>query len=187
MAAGKPPGTMTVEDWLLADLPEGVHAELVDGSLEMTPLADPPHQIVLFRLNVGFSAYRAGHPEFPLWWSTPGRIAIPGADRGREPDLALYAGEPPLARGPLAWTELRPLLVVEVVSPGQEVRDHVEKRLDYRLAEIPEYWIFDYERRLFLALRRTDRGWDEQQLRGQGTYSTPLLPGFELDLAQLWP
>ena len=45
-----PTGLMTVDEWLLYDVPEGFGAELVDGMLEMTPLAGKRHQRVLAKL-----------------------------------------------------------------------------------------------------------------------------------------
>ena len=41
---------MTVEEWLLYDVPEGLHAELVDGELVMNPLANWRHQQIVRRL-----------------------------------------------------------------------------------------------------------------------------------------
>lgn len=34
-----------------------------------------------------------------------------------------------------------PLLAIEVASPGNTERDTVDKRLEYALAKVPEYWI----------------------------------------------
>lgn len=36
-----------------------------------------------------------------------------------------------------------PALAIEVVSPGDTARDTVEKRLEYALAKVPEYWIIN--------------------------------------------
>jgi Uma2 family endonuclease len=180
------PKKLTIDDWLTYDVPEGLHAELVDGVLEMNPLAEPPHQIALQRMIRQLDVFLYLHPNDELWWSSPGRLPIPGTSRGREPDLAIYDKYPHGLVGPLAWKRLSPVIVVEVVSPGQEVRDHADKRRDYFLAKVPEYWIVDLERRLFLALLRAEAGWNEIQLAETGTYPTPLLPGFELDIGKLW-
>ncbi len=36
-----------------------------------------------------------------------------------------------------------PALAIEVASPGDTVRDTVDKRLEYALAKVPEYWIIN--------------------------------------------
>jgi Uma2 family endonuclease len=182
------PGPMTVEEWLEYEVPEGYRAELVDGELVMTPLAEPTHQIILDRLGQQIAQFRLAHPGVIQFCSTPARFPIPGrpGQRGREPDLGIY-NEGPRQLGPkLSWKDLHPVVVAEVVSPEQEARDYADKRRDYHLARIPEYWIVDFERRLFSALRWTEHGWNEHQIEGEGTYSTPLLPGLALDIGLLW-
>jgi hypothetical protein len=42
------------------------------------------------------------------------------APNGREPDLGLDDRQPAEAAGGLGWKEALPLLVVEIVAPGQE-------------------------------------------------------------------
>jgi Uma2 family endonuclease len=179
---------MTVEEWLLYDVPEGLHAELVDGELVMNPLANWDHQQVVRRLTRQVEAFIDASPGVLKTLSAPCRFPIPGTKmpRGREPDLGLYDREPSQPHSALAWQEVRPVVVVEVVSPGDTDRDYVDKRLDYWRAEIPEYWIVDEARRLFLALRRTPHGWDEHLIEDSGTYRTPLLPGLTLAIEPLW-
>jgi Uma2 family endonuclease len=47
-----------------------------------------------------------------------------------------------------------PLLVVEVVSPGeiQRDRDYIAKRIQYQDCGIPEYWIVDPQTQTILVL-----------------------------------
>ena len=47
-----------------------------------------------------------------------------------------------------------PLLVIEVVSPGeiQRERDYIAKRMQYQDSGIPEYWIVDPQTRTILVL-----------------------------------
>jgi Uma2 family endonuclease len=91
--------------------------------------------------------------------------------------------EPASSRG---WKEVLPFLVVEVVSPDYRKRDYIEKWRDYHDARIPEYWIVDGERRHLLALRWTPGDWELHKFEGSGVYTTPLLPGLELDVVRLW-
>jgi Uma2 family endonuclease len=179
---------MSVDEWLLYDVPEGMHAELVDGELSINPLANWRHQQIVRQLARLVEAYIDAHPGVLATLSSPCRFPIPGTEkpRVREPDLGLYDKLPPDPDDPLAWKHVRPLVVVEVVSPGDEKRDYADKRRDYHRAGIPEYWIVDHERRLLLALRWTPEGWNEHHVEGPGPYTTPLLPGFTLAVDRLW-
>ena len=66
----------------------------------------------------------------------------------RVPDLVLFSEEGVLALNGAARSLVLldmppPLLVVEVVSPGQEARDYRYKRSEYAARGIAEYWIVD--------------------------------------------
>lgn len=56
-----------------------------------------------------------------------------------------------------------PLLVIEVVSPGelQRNRDYITKRLQYQDCGIPEYWIVDPEAQIILLLKLTRNTYTE--------------------------
>jgi Uma2 family endonuclease len=182
---------VTFEGWLRSDLPEGSRSELIDGVIEMTPLASKRHQRVLRNLIRQLDAFIASHPGVLAGWDAPCRLPIPGqpgSARGREPDLGLYDRDPPDLDDPMAWAAVLPVVAVEVVSvdPAEAYRDYVEKRRDYHAADIPEYWLVDFRLRLFTALRRTPHGWDEHTIEGGASYSTALLPGLALDTGKLW-
>ncbi|NEQ08963.1 MAG: Uma2 family endonuclease, partial [Moorea sp. SIO4E2] len=72
-----------------------------------------------------------------------------------------------------------PLLVVEVVSPGelQRERDYIAKRIQYQDCAIPEYWIVDPESKTILVLKLTGTSYTEV-----GSFSGDelvLSPGFK--------
>lgn len=56
-----------------------------------------------------------------------------------------------------------PLLVVEVVSPGdiQRERDYIAKRSQYQDCGIPEYWIVDPQTQTILILELTNKTYRE--------------------------
>lgn len=73
-----------------------------------------------------------------------------GEPRNRYPDLTIIREEhvKQLARrSTIRLSMAPPLLVVEVVSPGelQRDRDYVAKRRQYEDLGVPEYWIVDLE------------------------------------------
>jgi len=59
-----------------------------------------------------------------------------------------------------------PLLVVEIVSPGevQRNRDYVAKRMQYQDLGVPEYWIVNPEEETVLVLEWQANGYGEDRL-----------------------
>ena len=84
-------------------------------------------------------------------------LEVRGEPRNRYPDLTIIREEhiKQLAnRNTIRLSMLPPLLVVEVVSPGelQRDRDFIAKRLQYQDCGIPEYWIIDPQTQSILVL-----------------------------------
>jgi Uma2 family endonuclease len=80
-----------------------------------------------------------------------------------------------------------PAIVVEFVSKRHRdrVRDYEEKRREYELAGVQEYWIIDRFRRIMTVYRLPPAEPSESIVKENEIYRTPLLPGFELPLARL--
>lgn len=84
-------------------------------------------------------------------------IEVQGEPRNRYPDLTILREEhiEQLARRNTVRLSMNPpLLVVEVVSPGevQRQRDYVAKRFQYQSCGIPEYWLIDPDAETVLVL-----------------------------------
>jgi len=56
-----------------------------------------------------------------------------------------------------------PLLVIEVVSPGeiQRERDYIAKRSQYQACGIPEYWIVDPQTQTILVLELRENAYTQ--------------------------
>jgi Uma2 family endonuclease len=85
----------------------------------------------------------------------------------------------------IRWEDVNPLLVVEVVGesdPGKDLEHNIE--LYHQVPSIKEYWTLDPRddpnRPLLTARRRYGRRWREIEVAYGQTYTTRLLPGFEL-------
>ena len=65
------------------------------------------------------------------------------------------------------------------------LRDYVAKRDEYLRVGVLEYWIIDRFRRRMTVVRGGTDPVTEIVISEQETYTTPLLPGFALPLAQL--
>ncbi len=127
--------------------------ELFNGELiEMPPESGTNVQIanrllIFFALIIGIDLVRGHGLE----------LEVRGEPRNRYPDLTIIREEhiQQLAkRNTIRLSMLPPLLVIEVVSPGelQRDRDFIAKRLQYQDCGIPEYWIIDPETRTILVL-----------------------------------
>jgi Uma2 family endonuclease len=101
-------------------------------------------------------------------------------------DIGVYLGGPLSA---LNIPDQVPDLVFEIVSPGKanRRRDYVEKRADYEKLGVREYVIIDRFDRKVTVLTLGEGGYVEQVLTPTDIYRSPLLPGFEVNLAEVMP
>ncbi len=102
-------------------------------------------------------------------------------DSRRRADRVIWAGlgrQPDPRRDP-------PTIVVEFVSAGKRSRrrDYLEKRKEYLAAGVAEYWIIDRFRRTLTVYRARK---SHLVIHDKEVYRSPLLPGFELPLAQIF-
>jgi Uma2 family endonuclease len=136
--------------------------ELFNGELiEMPPESGTNVQIanrlfLIFAMIVGVDRVRGHGLE----------LEVRGEPRNRYPDLTIIRQEhiQQLAkRNTIRLSMLPPLLVIEVVSPGelQRDRDFIAKRSQYQDCGIPEYWIIDPETKSIFILELTDKTYTE--------------------------
>jgi Uma2 family endonuclease len=181
---------MTLEEFREAEEEPGYRYELARGVLEVTEVPNDPHRQVVSNLQGAFHLYHRDHPgrirciggagEFRLW--------IPEMISGRNPDVAVVLqGTPKDMRG-----RRPPSLVVEVVSPGAKARerDYQDKRQEYLVFGIREFWIVDPRFRQVTVLIRRDEpegaAWSERVFRGDDVIEGAMLPGFVGTVAELW-
>jgi len=96
-------------------------------------------------------------------------LEVRGEPRNRYPDLTVIREEhiQLLARrNTIRLSMAPPLLVVEVVSPGelQRDRDYVAKRQQYEDLGVPEYWIVDPEAATIAVLELQEDGYSEMNV-----------------------
>src|SRR5207237_9795488 len=99
---------------------------------------------------------------------------------------ATYKSEPPAAEDEDVGAVWVPDIALEIVSPGSEYRDYVEKAEEYLLFGVKEYWIIDEGRGEMRVLRRRGERWVEKTVRPGEVYRTRLLPGFQFDIAAVF-
>lgn len=136
--------------------------ELFNGELiEMPPESGINVQIanrlfLIFALLIGIDRVRGHGLE----------LEVRGEPRNRYPDLTILREEhiqQLVQRNTIRLTMLPPLLVIEVVIPGelQRHRDFIAKRVQYQDCGIPEYWIVDPEAQTVLVLELTSNTYTE--------------------------
>ncbi|MGB5635722.1 MAG: Uma2 family endonuclease [Waterburya sp.] len=112
--------------------------------------------LLQFALLVGYRRVRGHGLE----------LEVRGEPRNRYPDLTILREEhiQQLAkRNTVRLTMAPPLLVIEIVSPGelQRERDYIAKRSQYQDCGIPEYWIIDPNTQTVLVLELTGKTYTE--------------------------
>ena len=119
-------------------------------------------------------------------------LEVRGEPRNRYPDLTIIREEhiEQLAkRNTIRLTMAPPLLVVEVVSPGelQRNRDYIAKRSQYQDCGIPEYWIVDPDAQTVLVLELTGKDYTEVgSFSGQEKILSPQFRELSLMAAQIF-
>ena len=119
-------------------------------------------------------------------------LEVRGEPRNRYPDLTIIREEhiEQLAkRNTIRLTMAPPLLVVEVVSPGelQRNRDYIAKRSQYQDCGIPEYWIVDPDAQTVLVLELTGKDYTEVgSFSGQEQVLSPQFRELSLTAAQIF-
>ncbi len=175
----------TYEDYLL--FPEdGKRHELINGEHFMSPAPKTFHQRILGRLFTAFSNF--------LKKSRLGEVFIAPTDVVLsdfdvvEPDLVFIA-----SANLHLITENNiqgaPDLVVEVLSPSSRKTDEMIKRKLYQQYGVQEYWIVDPELQMVKIYRMTEHGYvrtAERSSEKNEVLTTPLLPGMEINLAEIF-
>ena len=143
-----PQGQWSQRDYLRLTDSTNQLVEYTSGWIEILPMPTQKHQDILAYLFAIFQrlmALTGGKAYF-----APLRLFI-SPDRYREPDILLLLDKHDPRRTEQFWQGAD--LVVEVVSPDAPERDWVQKRADYALASIPEYWIVDPQQQCIVVLR----------------------------------
>lgn len=119
-------------------------------------------------------------------------LEVRGEPRNRYPDFTVIHPEqvdPLKRRNTLRLSMGPPVLVIEIVSPGevQRNRDYVAKRGQYQDLGIPEYWIVDPQTATVLVLTLRDGVYEElATLSGGDRLQSLQLGTLEITVAELF-
>jgi Uma2 family endonuclease len=113
-------------------------------------------------------------------------MRLAAVEARREPDLQVILGDN-LANLKETYMDGAADICIEVVSPGTEAIDYGDKLEEYERGGVGEYWLFDAKRRAALFYRQqNDGGFLSISPDADGSYRTPRLPRFALDVPTLW-
>lgn len=128
--------------WKAMELPEGYHAEIVEGAIEVSPTGRYSHSQIVFLLKEALGDFLRGGD-----YAARNDTNIIHENRAWVPDLFVVARDPEryVTDDGLGLTAAGVRVVFEVVSPGRRSldRDRVRKRREYARAGIPVYVIVD--------------------------------------------
>jgi len=179
---------MSLEEF--RDMPgePGYRYELGRGVVQVAPIPNLSHGLIIQAIDEQIYAWRGTHPGVVSYYAggEGAKVELPVLVSERHPDRSIYATPAPPDEQP--WDRWTPSITIEVVSPRPDAaqRDYVEKREEYLALGVLEYWIVDPQERGMLALTRHGDRWREHKLAADGKWTTPLLPGFTLDLAHVF-
>lgn len=167
------------------DLPETADErkryEIISGRMVVTPVPVPVHQQVCTRLGVWSYNFVERNRLGVLYTSAPDVRLSP--HDVVVPDLVFVSNERRDIVGP-NLIDGAPDLIVEVLSPSTRTRDRREKAALYARSGVREYWLVDPRARA-VTVRALESG-EETTVRETGVVRSTVLPGFEVDVAELF-
>jgi Uma2 family endonuclease len=176
---------LTYDDFVLFP-DDGQRHELIDGEHYVTPTPVLKHQRIVgnvfFLIRSHLEMHRLGEV-----FGAPLDVIFSKFDVV-EPDV-LYVSSERAKEIFGQWVHGAPDLVVEVGSPSTRKRDETIKRRLYERWGVPEYWVVDPELDVVRVYRREGDRFErplELSLEANDVLTTPLLPGLEMPLAQVF-
>ena len=185
MALHDLPRKLTYEDYSL--LPEdGRRHEIIDGEHYVSAAPFVSHQRLAFRLTLRFGGYVKAN-RLGLLFFAPTDVLLSVHDVV-QPDMFFISSERAAIAGPKN-VQGAPDLVIEILSRSTRRLDEGVKLQAYERCGVREYWMFDPFRRGVQPWERTDEGLRPQPFLSAtagDVLTSPLLPGFELPLAEIF-
>jgi Uma2 family endonuclease len=175
---------MSYEEFLEWD-GENQHVEWVDGKvIPMAPISGGHSEVASYLITV-FTMFLACH-NFGTIRADPFQMKTGPNFPGRAPDI-LFVAKRNLRRLHPTFLDGPADLVVEIISPGSQKVDRVQKFSEYEQGGVREYWLIDPKRRRAEFYRRGRDGRFRPFPAGpDGIYRSLAMKGFWLKVEWLW-
>jgi Uma2 family endonuclease len=136
-------------------LPEGTLAELINGSIYMSPAPSPNHQSVIRELSFAILSYiRENNNKGELFFA-PCDVFLDEQTNAVQPDIIFISEENESIIRQDAIHGI-PNMIIEVLSPGSSEHDLITKRMLYEKFGVQEYWIVFPETKETIGFTLTD-------------------------------
>ena len=134
----------TIDD--IYTLPDGEHAELIDGKIYYMAPPNRQHQDIVFSLSRKIADYIDSQNGSCKVYLAPFAVFLNADDKNYvEPDISIICDPDKLndkgCTGAPDW-------IIEIVSPGSRQMDYFKKLFKYRTAGVREYWVVDPDRKI---------------------------------------
>lgn len=184
LPARSSPMLMTVEEFLVASVPDG-KVELVRGELRVTPPPGAPHGKAAVNLLVMLAVHVKANGLGSVFGDSFGYILTQLPRTVRVPDLSFVRADrlPAEGIGP-GLLRFAPDLAVEVLSPSESASELEGKLADYTVAGTRLIWVVDPARRTVMILDQVHpvRWLQESDVLDGGE----VVPGFSCRVAEIF-
>jgi Uma2 family endonuclease len=173
----------TYQDY--AALDDDERWEILDGELYMAPAPEFFHQTISRKLLLALTSYIEPHRLGEVV-AAPLDVILDD-ENVVQPDLVFVASANlnVIQRHGIVG---RPDMVVEIISPHSVQRDRQQKKDLYERFGIPEYWLVDAANKAIEVLTLAKGKYEHHAFAAEkGTVKSKVIPGLEIDLAQIFP
>jgi Uma2 family endonuclease len=181
---------LSLDDFESANYEPGFKYEIIDGRLYVSYEPDPTENELELWLMEKLNNYKKLDISAINHVTNKGRVFVHSRRYSTipEPDIAAFSDYPlpHLRQGrKIKWSDVSPILVVEVLVEGGPEKDLVRNpRLYLEVPTIQEYWVLDgredAEKPTLMQHRRHGGRWVIRSYPYGSTFTTELLPGFSL-------
>ena len=121
-------------------LPEGTLAEIINGSIQMSPAPTPSHQSIVRELAYSILTYIKLHRKNDHIFFAPCDVFLDEQLNAVQPDIIfISASKASIIRDEAIHGV--PDLIIEVLSPGNANHDLITKKEVYQKFGVQEYWV----------------------------------------------
>ena len=183
-ASNARPWTGVSYEEFLANVPEDVRAEWVDGEAILMPPPSIAHQLLSAYLVRVLGFYVEEH-RLGIVLHAPVQMRAADFLPGREPDLVVVL-EAHRDRIKKNHIEGPADLVVEIISPESRGRDRGDKHYEYETGGVTEYWLLDPMRQSAEFYLRNEAGQFILATCPEGIFESRVLAGMKFQVEWLW-